>query len=593
LAKDFDGLRALLLEYARLYYPDRTKDFSEASLGGLFLDFAAYVGDNLSFYLDHQFSELDPDLAVESVNIQRALRQAGVPIVGAAPATAYVTFLVKVPAVSVNGVMVPRTDAIPVIQYGSIVEASNGVPFTLMSDLDFTLTDDYGKLRADVRIGDKTSNGTPQTFILALTGECVSGQENTEQFSLGSFIPFRQIVLANSNVNEILTVTDSLGNVYHEVSSLTNDVVYRAVPGPNPNDLSTLQVIPAPYRYVTSVDLDTRKTTLTFGGGDAETLEDDVIPDPTDFAIPLKHTRTFSRIQVNPQQMLQSKTLGVATSNSTVTIVYRSGGGLNHNVEHDQIQIVRTLNMRFPNNPSAQVAASVRSSVEVTNIDKARGGDDAPTVDDLKALIPAMKNMQERIVTREDLLARVYSLPSSLGRVFRAAVRSNPNNPLASQLHIVSRDANGKLIVSPDTLKRNLVTYLNPYRMISDAIDILDAQIINLTLTFEILVNPKMNKSVVLQGVLRDLQTYFKTTNFNIDQPMNLDDVRGFIFANSNVVSVNSLQFKCVSGLVNNVTYSNTYFDVQANTTKNFIVPPAGGIFEIKYPEIDIVGKAV
>jgi hypothetical protein len=249
--------------------------------------------------------------------------------------------------------------------------------------------------------------------------------------------------------------------------------------------------------------------------------------------------------------------------------------------------------MRFPNNPSAQVAASVRSSVEVTNIDKARGGDDAPTVDDLKALIPAMKNMQERIVTREDLLARVYSLPSSLGRVFRAAVRSNPNNPLASQLHIVSRDANGKLIVSPDTLKRNLVTYLNPYRMISDAIDILDAQIINLTLTFEILVNPKMNKSVVLQGVLRDLQTYFKTTNFNIDQPMNLDDVRGFIFANSNVVSVNSLQFKCVSGLVNNVTYSNTYFDVQANTTKNFIVPPAGGIFEIKYPEIDIVGKAV
>ena len=86
LAHDFDSLRANLLEYARVYYPDRIRDFSESSLGGLYLDLAAYVGDNLSFYLDHQYGELNPDTAVEQVNIQRQLNAAGVPIVGASPA---------------------------------------------------------------------------------------------------------------------------------------------------------------------------------------------------------------------------------------------------------------------------------------------------------------------------------------------------------------------------------------------------------------------------------------------------------------------------------------------------------------------------
>ena len=86
LAKDFDALRNNLLEYARLYYPDRLRDFSENSLGGLLLDMAAYVGDNMSFYLDHQYGELDPTTAVEQLNIQRLLNQAGVPIVGASPA---------------------------------------------------------------------------------------------------------------------------------------------------------------------------------------------------------------------------------------------------------------------------------------------------------------------------------------------------------------------------------------------------------------------------------------------------------------------------------------------------------------------------
>ena len=108
LAKDFDALRANLIQYARLYYPDRMQDFSETSLGGLLLDMAAYTGDVMSFYMDHQYNELDPDTAIETSNIERLIRSAGVPITGASPATVEATFFIEVPAILSEGEYVPR-----------------------------------------------------------------------------------------------------------------------------------------------------------------------------------------------------------------------------------------------------------------------------------------------------------------------------------------------------------------------------------------------------------------------------------------------------------------------------------------------------
>ena len=72
IAKDFDALRLDLQKFAKIYYPDNMQDFSEASLGGLLIDLAAYVGDTMTYYTDHQFRELDPLSAVETTNIERA-----------------------------------------------------------------------------------------------------------------------------------------------------------------------------------------------------------------------------------------------------------------------------------------------------------------------------------------------------------------------------------------------------------------------------------------------------------------------------------------------------------------------------------------
>lgn len=595
LNKDFDALKADLLEYARTYFPDQIKDFSEAGLGGLMMDMAAYVGDVQSFYLDHQFQENFADTATEANNIERHLKKAGVPIVGAAPAVVEATFYIKVPASGSNPPL-PDTTALPVIHEGSVVRAQNGTEFELTEELDFTETDDNGDLIADITVGNRDQNSNPTNFILSLTGICISGFRATESFSVNGFEPFKKFTLSNENVTEIIKVTDGQGNEYHQVDYLTQDTVYKAVnnlTSDNQDVRENLVPIPAPYRFTAEASLNSRLTTLTFGGGSAETLNDDIIPDPSEFAIPLYGKRVFSRFTLNPGNLLQTTTFGVLTPNTTVKIVYRYGGGLNHNVEPRTIRNVTTIDMSFPNNPSSATSQFVRNSLDVNNFVPAAGGDNAPTVEQLKAKIPSFTAAQSRIVTKEDLLARVYTLPSNFGRVYRASIQTNPNNPLASQLFVICKNAQNQLVIAPDSLKKNLATYLNQYRMISDAIDILDARILNLKIQFQIVADPTQNRQLVLRNVLQKLKNYFDIKNFEIDQPIVIADIQNIIYNTQGVVSVVSIDIQNIYGVSGNKTYSSEQFDVPANTFRGIVFGPPGSVFEIKYKDQDIVGVAV
>jgi hypothetical protein len=252
--------------------------------------------------------------------------------------------------------------------------------------------------------------------------------------------------------------------------------------------------------------------------------------------------------------------------------------------------------MSFPNDPSPSVAQFVRSSFDSQNIEEAVGGEDAPTTDELKLRVPAIKASQSRIVTKEDLIARIYTMPSNFGRVFRAAVRPNSVNPLATSLYIISRNADNQLITSPDGLKKNLATYLNQFRLSNDAIDILDARIINIKVNFEIIADPTQNKNLIKQNAINKLKKYFNTKNFEIDQPIFINDIENILYNNDGVYTVHELKITNVTGTIsvdasNIRVYSEVYYDIEANTDKKIIFTPPGGMFEIRFPEFDIKGQ--
>tara|TARA_E500000331_G_C17253819_1_gene712297 strand:+ start:505 stop:2358 length:1854 start_codon:yes stop_codon:yes gene_type:complete len=597
LNKDFSGFRSELQQYGQTYFSDKISDFSENGVAGMFIEMAAYVGDVMSYYLDHQFNELDILTAVETDNIERLVRNSGVKIRSAAPSSTDISVYIEVPAAFVNNEYAPNHYLLPIIKSGTIFASTSGISFELLEDLNFSKRDSQGSLKAPYATMKSDSSGNPTTFSVKMIGRCTSGITSVEGFNIpDTFSPFRTLTLKNPDVSEIISVKDSDGKEYYEVSALTQDTVYKRVSNTlSDSDLvsENIELIPAPRRFVVTTSRASGLTTLRFGGGDALSTDDDIMPDPSEISLPLYGDRkTFSRFALDPNKLLKTRTLGIAPRNTTISVRYRSGGGLSHNVSSNSIVAVSNLLTKFSSNTKASQQASIRASVEVINENPAAGGEAAPTINELKASALAYKNSQSRIVTKSDLVARIYSMPSNFGRVFRVGVRDNPNNPLASVLSIISRDTTGKLVVSPDSLKENLRLYLNEFRLISDAIDIVDTKVLNVKVTYGVVSDSASNSNLVLQKVNKSISAYLKIDNFQIDQPIISSDLVNIIINTPGVVSLVDFKIENLTGNVDGRLYSTETFSVASHTDRGIIVPPPGSIFELKYPNDDIIGVA-
>ena len=469
LNRDFESFRNELIRYARVHYANSIIDYTESSLAGMFVDMASYVGDVLSYYQDHQFNELSLETATEDANIERLIRNSGIEITGASPSFVEVDLTIKVDSILKNDFLVPNSNHMPKIQVGSIFSSLDGVEFELMEEVDFSETDINGVLLADVVAASTNSTGQPIDYFLTRKAICTSAKTVTETFTISDeFVAFRQVPLSNSNVSEIISVKDTDGDDYHEVKSLTQDTVYLRQINKLPDFLSVperMKLVAAPKRFEKIVDRSSGNTVLLFGAGDEDMFDEDTIPDPSEHAVNLFGDRkTVPFISIDPNSFLGTSTLGISPKNTTLTVKYRYGGGINHNVSARQISVVKTLSTKFQDSTPSTIVSAVRSSLTCVNLAAAGGGENAPTLSELRQVALSSQNSQGRIVTKEDLLARVYSMPNKFGRVFRAGIRNNPFNPFASHLHIVSRDSEGKLTLSPDSLKENISDYLEKYR---------------------------------------------------------------------------------------------------------------------------------
>ena len=592
LAKDFQSFRNELFSHAKLFFSDQIQDFTEPGLGGLLLDMASYVGDSMSYYLDHQFNELNWSTAVENRNIKRHLRNAGVRARGANPSVVMIKIYFEVPAENFNGEIIPKRNLLPVVKSNTTFVSNDGVSFSLMDDMDFSKTDRSGSYLYESIVVDADASGNPISFVVTRTGLAVSGTRKEEAFPIPNVKKsFRKIILPDENVTSIVSVTDSDGNEYYEVETLSQDTVFKKVVNvaeDNDDVEYNLEVAPAPYRFTTEYDYDTKLTSLQFGSGDALTTDDDLLPDPSDLALPLYGKSTFSRFTLDPNKMMQTQTLGIAPRNTTLTVSYRAGGGLRHNVGAGSIRTITRLFLNFPSRANAADTQKVRASIDVTNPLPALDGDRAPTIEELRAQIPASRNSQSRIVTKADLISRIYTLPNEFGRVYRVGIRPNPINSLASQIFIISRDKSGKLKMSSDTLKKNLRKYLNEFRAVSDAFDILDSAIVNIGINIDVVAHPDASKAQVAQRIIVNLRNLLDTRNIQIDQPIPKADIMNSILNSQGVISLVNLKIVNLKGTIESRTYSGTAFDVDANTIQEMIVGPAGSIFELKFPADDI-----
>ncbi len=597
IKKDFEGFRNELLNYARSNFGNQIQDFSEASLGGMFLDFAAIVGESLSFYMEQQFNELDYETSSSDYNIINHLRKAGVNTGYASPASVYVDFYIEVEAdnSSSEGVLLPNNTYLPIIKMGTKLASLEGINFILEEDLDFNKGYDR------ITIGDTDQNGVPLTVVLIKKGICVSGDEVQESVSFseedaGSFLSY---TLANQNITKILKISDEDLNDYKEVEYLSQDTIYEKIE--NSKD-SFFEIKPAPFRYISEKDFDSGLVTVRFGNGQGKTIEDGVLTSVEDYlALPLLGKNNFAKKMLDPKKLLNSDSLGISPAGKTLSIVYRYGGGVSHNINANTINEIIDLQIIYPNIADISQDNNVRvinSTIGVDNEKEAVGGSNSLDLEELRDQIPVALKQQSRIVTHEDLLARIYTMPSNFGRIHKAAIINNPYTKSAKDLYVICKNDEEKYVYANDAIKINLSKFLNEYRLIGDSLNIIDSPIYNFSLFVKVKIAQNYDTNTVINQAISKIYQEMRFETLQIGEGINVNDIISLLLSVNGVLTVISNYKTIVRSKNNNdittqqsllnLQYSSFRFSSRENYVDGIVYPPKGGIFELKYPSFDI-----
>lgn len=585
-SRDFNSIRADLVEYAKKYYPDTYKDFNEASFGALMLDSVSYIGDVLSFYLDYGVNESHLKTSIEFNNVLKHGYKLGYKYNPFISSTGVVTIFCLIPA-DANGIG-PDTRYAPIIKRGTIFSAGENT-FTLLENVNMASTN------FSVRVArTNPDTGAPTYFAIKGFGSVISGIFKTQTIDIGDFKRFLKINIPDTNISEILSVTDSEGNEYYEVDYLSQNIIYKEIPN-NSSDSSAapniLVPVAAPRRFVTETE--NENIYLTFGASDNISIKnDDMLEDPTSFVIE-KYGKTFTTDDsFDPKKLINSDKFGIAPSNTTLTIIYRVNTVTNVNASVGAINEISDLRTEFIDETklNSTNVQEVKDSIIVENEEPVVGYITLPTTDELKIRILDNFASQNRAVTERDYEVSCYSMPSKFGAIKRVKVVKDTSSFKRNlNIYVLSEDSESRFTTATHNIKRNLKTWLEKNKMISDTIDIIDGKILNLSVDFTIIGIPGRSKSEVLSEATAALQEFF-TRIPEFGEPLMTNDLLKVLKRVESVLDVKEIRVKNKSG--GNYSAIPLNIDVSTNSSMNnsVVKVPLNVIWEIKYPNVDIRG---
>jgi len=632
LGRDFTSIRQNLIEFAKSYFPNTYNDFNETSPGMMFIEMAAYVGDVLSYYVDNQFRESLLHAAEEKKNIYKIAQSLGYRPKVSHPSTAICEFTVTVPATTSDDIKYsPDLDYAPILVGNSLVAASNGTEFRVMDDINFAVSSSLDRM--DVEIS-KFSGNIPTYYTLTKTGHVESGKRYSEEFTFGGVKKFQKAILSNSRVVEIISITDSDGYKWYEVPFLAQDTIFESVANTSDNDpeLSSysndspylLKLIKTSRRFTIYIRPD-GKTELRFGAGVSDNPDEEIIPNPDNVGSSLATGLSKLDTSYDPSNFLKTRTFGLSPSNTTLTVVYTFGGSMEENVLSGEINAKRNISWTLNETGlTTSEVTDMKKSLSVTNVNPASGGSDGESDQDIKENALAYFNTQNRAVTKEDYITRVYSLPQKFGNISKAYIVQDESlsnkqvisadgvsisnqvskipNPLAMNLYMLGYDRNKNLVRLNTAVKENVKLYLSQYRMMTDAINIRDGYMINIGVKFAIITQRGFNKNEVLFNCVEEVKKHFDIDKWQFNQPIVTSDIAYKISLVDGVASIvppteNNPQ-KSMILIENKWRYSEGYsgyvYDINSATKDGVIYPSLDpSIFEVKTPNSDIQGRVV
>ncbi len=580
--REFETIQQDLLEIAERFYPDSFQDFSEASFGALMIDAVSYVGDQLSFYLDYNVNESFLDTAYQYSNVVRHGRVLGYKTQGRPSTYGSVAMFLLVPA-STTGIG-PDTDYIPVLKRGTTFGSGVGLSYVLTENVDFASpANTFVAARVD------PTTGAPTHYAIKAYGNVVSGQFGQERVPVGAFERFRTVSLDAQNVSEIISVFDTEGNEYFEVDYLVQDTVFKEVTNSNfknDNVPSIIKPTLVSRKFVTQFSRN--EVTLQFGSG--KMSNSDVVANPQNVAVDVFGKTYTTTVTFDPSRLSENESFGIVPTNTTLIITYRTTNGINSNVAVGSLNSVNSAVLEFENrqNLSGDKVAAVRASIEVSNEEPIVGNVSYPSTTEIKQRVYDTFPTQNRAVTQTDYENIAYRMHPKFGSIKRVSVQKDPDSQKRNlNMYVISEDTTGKLTASNSTIKNNLKTWINQYRMINDTVDILDPFILNFGLEFIAKPQNMADKYIVLDRCIDALKKHFEQPFF-IGEPLYISDIYKVLKDVTGVLDVTKVKIFIKSG----AGYSNAAIHVNENLSGDgsYLVVPNNAILELKYPDVDMTG---
>jgi hypothetical protein len=269
--------------------------------------------------------------------------------------------------------------------------------------------------------------------------------------------------------------------------------------------------------------------------------------------------------------------------------------------------------------------------LRISNPDPAVGGQNEESVEEIRQNALANFGSQNRTVTVDDYISRVYSIPPRFGSIAKVMVIPNSDlsistnqtllsgfinnenqttlinnslennyrkvnfdvsNPFSLNLYVLSYNSNKNLTQINEALVYNIRQYLQKYKIISDSVNIIDGYIINIGVDFKIVVYNNYNKKDVLDQCIQKAKEFFNIDKWYFSQPININQLELELAKIEGVQSIADIKFRNLTQ--NDGDYSPHEYNLFEATHNKIIYPSLDpSVFEVKYPDNDIRGAVI
>lgn len=605
--KDFAQNRLALVNFLKSYFPDQVNDFSESSPQMALLEAVSYLGDVNSFYTDVQLGESLLYHAEERINLLNLAQSLGYKPRTTVPASVELDVFQLVPSIGSGN------NTKPDFKYAMYIEGNMQVSTTDTDAIFF-----YTKDAVDFRFSSSYDPTTVTAYSVLPTGEieyyllkkkvkAVSGQIQTAVFSFTDPKQYDKIVITEPNITEILSVRDSDNNIWYETQYLAQDTIPISIRNVQYNDQILAKYQDSvPYilsykqtenRFVTRLRKDDFLE-IQFGGGMSSEADEEIVPNPMNVGLGLNYFERVGDLSIDPMNFLYTKTYGSTPQNTSLTIQYATANGISENVNSNTITRIVNFSAANPIDVVDQtVLQTIQNSLTINNSSAAYGGQNRKPIENIRQEAIANFAAQNRAVTASDYILRCYAMPAKYGSVCKVIVDTDTQinnwdsarapNPYTMNLGVLSYDSNKNFVVANEAIKENLRQYLRQYRLMTDALNIRDIYIINISVDIEIITRPGENSNEVNLRVLEKAIEWFDNDKMQPNSPIIFSNLTSMLDQVEGVQSISSVKFK--NEIDTNQGYSGNVYPIDNAIRGGILYPSVDfSIFEIKYKKRDL-----